>query len=383
MKPKLTARGTAGHSSMIQNKSHWVVLILVASAAVFWNLSQNSFYKPPSPSAALERQLDDCGDQTTTDRIVSHPTLTPQFCEANPYLKSLLPGTSYDSIDQKAQTWLETNHRRDLLQKMIKASYGRNVHKKFDAFDEMAACNYTCIGGECKSDQSKIMCGTDTLLELQEPESTCIIYSIGGNNQWRFEEDMHRITPCEIHTFDCTGDIARFQPPPDLRDSNRHHFHHVCLSHQYIAKPQVQKDGPVIKAWAVQGEMMTLEMIQEQLNHTRLDLLKMDIEGYEFPIMDSWPELSDTTSKVALPMQILVELHSISPMSDLRIEGQQFFKDEVDLVAFQEHLLRMGYAVAVRDDNRKCSRYVKIYSVVLVLRDNNDGFILNFLLLVR
>ena len=33
----------------------------------------------------------------------------------------------------------------------------------------------------------------------------CIIYSIGGNNEWQFELDLLQRTKCHIHTFDCTG----------------------------------------------------------------------------------------------------------------------------------------------------------------------------------
>ena len=83
-----------------------------------------------------------------------------------------------------------------------------------------------CIGGKCRDDDSKIVCGINLLKKGKEEEqeqhlqrqqhnnNNCVIYAIGGDNQWDFELDLLDKTPCEIHTFDCTGDIKRFQIPP-------------------------------------------------------------------------------------------------------------------------------------------------------------------------
>ena len=85
-------------------------------------------------------------------------------------------------------------------------------------------------------------------------------------------------------------------------------------------------------------------------------MLKLDIEGYEWPIFESWPELAnlEASSKVALPMQLLVEVHYRTQMHELWPEIGVIFKDEIDIVELQAHLLRMGYVVANRDDNAEC-----------------------------
>jgi hypothetical protein len=86
----------------------------------------------------------------------------------------------------------------------------------------------------------------------------------------------------------------------------------------------------------------------------------MDIEGYEWPIFESWPELGDTNqaADMVLPMQILVEVHYWTRMRALWLPGQQIdttdFKFPKDMVKLQEHLLKAGYAVAYRDDNKAC-----------------------------
>jgi len=189
-----------------------------------------------------------------------------------------------------------------------------------------------CIGGECRFDTSKITCGAASALE-----APCVVYSVGGNNQWQFEMDVLAKTPCEVHTFDCTGDIERFQVP----ENPRLHFHHICLGTE-------NKETEL-------GEFWTLDKMTKTLNHTKIDLFKMDIEGYEFPLLQNWPHRDykayDTT---VLPMQVLVEVHYITHMTELSSHRKLDWKFSTDMINLQEHLLKMGYVVVVRDDNKRC-----------------------------
>jgi len=74
----------------------------------------------------------------------------------------------------------------------------------------MTVCARDGVRGACSCDASKIICG---LAELQKAPH-CIIYSMNGNNQWAFELDLLERTPCQVHTFDCTGPAIRFQKLP-------------------------------------------------------------------------------------------------------------------------------------------------------------------------
>ena len=111
-------------------------------------------------------------------------------------------------------------------------------------------------------------------------------------------------TSPHVHTFDCTGDFARFHKP----GHGRIHFHHICLSDKYV-EPNLTCD----KSRGVCGAMMTLKEIQIMLNHSRIDFLKMDIEGYEWPVFESWyamsAEMGAPNEKWVLPMQIAAEIH--------------------------------------------------------------------------
>jgi hypothetical protein len=127
--------------------------------------------------------------------------------------------------------------------------------------------------------------------------------------------------------------------------------------------PPTTTQGGKVKHTII-GAMETLEGMQTMLGHTSLDLLKMDIEGgYEWPIFESWPELTDleASSKVFLPMQVLVEIHYETQMADLRPKQRGLpWKTELELLELQSRLLKMGYVVVVRDDNRACDHCAEL-----------------------
>jgi len=285
----------------------------------------------------VEKTLDnyDNDDDDDDDRL----------CQENVYSNSLsLPLSKYG---EHMDNWMSnrTQKEKELTVQTLGFEGG---HKRFDAFEVMGACNTTCIGGACRKDTSKIVClgDNDSVYEKNSSLSAaknygepCVVYSIGGNNQWEFELDVLSKTPCEVHTFDCTGPITRFHKP----ESDRLHFHHVCLGTQH-------KPGP--DKW---GEFWTLEKIQETLRHPRIDLFKMDIEGYEWPLFESWPLLSEKRAPTTvLPMQILVEVHYKTQMTELAVNAKKDFKFSNDMIHLQDRFLKMGYAVVVRDDNRFC-----------------------------
>jgi hypothetical protein len=253
-----------------------------------------------------------------------------RLCEQNQYAKSL--NMSLEEFGQDMDKWLsnKVTIEKDLV---FKTNGHPHTHDRFQAFQEMGSCEQTCIGGACRRDVSKIACGVDT----KNMEAPCVVYSVGGNNEWQFELDVLQKTPCEVHTFDCTGDIERFQVPEDPRL----HFHHICL-------------GTTNKKTET-GQFWTLDQMTSTFNHTKIDLFKIDIEGYEFPMFQAWPNRNHKTYDTAvLPMQVLVEVHYQTHMPELSGHRKINWKFSTDMINLQEHLLKMGYAVINRDDNRRC-----------------------------
>lgn len=204
-----------------------------------------------STSLSMEKKISDYSDYDPN-----------RLCTQNQYANALnLPlNDTAGLMDQ----WLanKTLHEKTLMANRQNMEHN---HGRFDAFQVMGECNVDCIGGECRRDTSKIVCGGTA---VRDP---CVVYSIGGNNQWEFEQDILQKTPCEVHTFDCTGPIERFQKP----DNDRLHFHHVCLGTANVPAPKT----PPTKDSHVGGEFWTLEKMQKTLKHTQIDLFKIDIEG--------------------------------------------------------------------------------------------------------
>lgn len=97
------------------------------------------------------------------------------------------------------------------------------------------------------------------------------------------------------------------------------------------------------------GDTWTLEQIQTSLNHTTVELLKLDIEGWEWPIFDI------ETTNASMPMELLMEVHY-----DVRRDGfrgvihDQTMEKASDMVRLQSRLLGLGYAAVYRDDNPDC-----------------------------
>jgi hypothetical protein len=56
-----------------------------------------------------------------------------------------------------------------------------------------------------QGDEEKRVCWTP---EFEQDD--CVVFSLGSNNQWTFEENVVKETKCKIHTFDCTV----FDPRP-------------------------------------------------------------------------------------------------------------------------------------------------------------------------
>lgn len=259
-----------------------------------------------------------------------------RLCEQNPYAHAL--NMSLAAYGEVMDNWI--TNKVSIEKKLMELTQGQTYgHDRFKAFEVMGECNeIDCVGGPCNRDTSKIACGA--VSKLEDP---CVVYSVGGNNEWQFEMDVLDKTPCEVHTFDCTGDIERFVVP----ENPRLHFHHICL-------------GTENKKTET-GEFWTMEKMTDTLNHTKIDLFKMDIEGYEFPLFQNWPHREYKSYDTAvLPMQVMVEIHSRTHMPELSWHAKRDWKFASDMINLQEHLLKMGYVTIVRDDNSRCGHCTEL-----------------------
>jgi hypothetical protein len=132
-------------------------------------------------------------------------------------------------------------------------------------------------------------------LALKNRGSNCVVYAAGLDRQHRFESAMVALG-CTVHGFDCTV--------PEARSDWDFTFHDWC-----IGVPQSFEGNHYSKAKAQTGENFTFKSLTEiklALGHPRIDVLKMDIEGFEWELLAGLLASPDRD----LPEQILFELHT-------------------------------------------------------------------------
>lgn len=275
------------------------------------------------------------------------PTLNDQHsCEKNPYKNAI--NRTFDSIIREAQDWLD--YKIMTYQTIAESrNYTEQVehnHARFFPFEVMTSCNdLQCIGGECSDDLSKFICGMDGLSRLD----SCLIYAIGSNNEWDFEEDLLERTNCQIHSFDCTGKRDRFNVP----EHDNITFHHICLGAQKLKG--IGNENPHCGHKRLCGDTWTLADIQQHLGHDKVDLLKLDIEGWEWPIFDV------THTNASMPMEVLVEVHyNWAGRGTKGVVHDHTMESAKDLVRLQSRLLGLGYVVVNRDDNPHCQHCTEL-----------------------
>lgn len=212
-------------------------------------------------------------------------------------------------------------------------------HKRFDVVMPVVdACpKLSKVGSQ--GDGGKLICGLDEIVDT--PDNPCVVYSIGGNNQWDFEADVVRRTSCKVFTFDCTIDG---HVPAELQD--RVEYHQICLGTNTEGAAEGSKQ-----------KFMRLGEIMAMLGHDHITLLKMDIEGYEYSVLY---EIFDEKD-VLLPEQISFELHYETQMPGLDWWGRQATAGEMAL--FSRRLYEAGYRLISREDNPLCDHCTELTAV--------------------
>ena len=159
----------------------------------------------------------------------------------------------------------------------------------------------------------------------KKPTNSCIVYSVGSNNEFDFEEGiLADISPeCEIHTFDPTvGDS-----PSNLPAHGKILFHPWGLADQ------------------TEGPYKTLSTIVDELGHTgkEIDIFKIDCEGCELETFKTW------FSGTPLIRQIQLEVHrgtGDTPRTPIH-ELMLFLKSNGYVIFHKEPNIQFGGGVCV------------------------------------
>ena len=154
--------------------------------------------------------------------------------------------------------------------------------------------------------------------KLLGPDS--VVYSLGVGDSVEFDLHLIEHYGLTVHTFDPTPYseewMSGLELPPDLK------FHKWAAAGEDGSLRlfrRISKRGKKSKVmWTVEGQAgdgseyidapaYTIRTMMEKLGHERVDLLKIDVEGAEYEILDSL----DKTER--LPVQLLVEFHHRFP----------------------------------------------------------------------
>ena len=166
-------------------------------------------------------------------------------------------------------------------------------------------------GGPVKYSAEKFLCEGVT----QRP---CVVYSFGSNGVTEFEQEVARRHPaCEVHIFDPTYKGV-FEGMGGL--SPRTCFHEVGLGGLDGRSVGSQGFGERFGI-RLRLPVRTLRSLMDELGHSEVDILKIDIEGSEWPSFEqiyggvTGPALRPTPHAAPKVGNILVELHAWSSTS--------------------------------------------------------------------
>ena len=172
-------------------------------------------------------------------------------------------------------------------------------------------------GKDAQSDGGKKLC------DLQLLPKPCVIYSLGSNGNFEFEDAMVASTTCDIFTFDCTSNSWPVKLRTDL--SPRIKFVPTCI-------------GPADGTDAEGRPVATLHSLMAQQRHTQIDILKIDVEGHEHAVFAGMVAEWISDPQVSMPSQIAVELH---------YKKRYYSKAALTLQTF----VTLGYVIVAEEPN--------------------------------
>lgn len=127
-----------------------------------------------------------------------------------------------------------------------------------------------------------------------------IVYSCGIGKDLSFDEQIIKIKNCSVYAFDPTPMSIDFVKNSEIYKSDEFHFYEYGISDKdeqatfYLNEEDEINDGSasVLKKTYTQDEnkiiveMKCIQTICNILHHNYIDVLKLDIEGSEFAVMD-------------------------------------------------------------------------------------------------
>jgi Methyltransferase domain len=195
--------------------------------------------------------------------------------------------------------------------------------------------------GQC-ADGSKLICLDQFILPKSIDTTTekyttiralgrnerCIVYSFGSSDDSCFESHMATLTDCEIHIFDPTS--REIKHPRWTYHSYGLTGHDPTVTTYWNWRTQKQAN-------CTNCPMRTLQQIMFELNHTWIDILKIDVDGAE------WRSLREIyTTMGSIPAtQLQLELTGL----DITDEDDSLAGKSAGVHTVWEHLIHDNYVI--------------------------------------
>lgn len=174
-------------------------------------------------------------------------------------------------------------------------------------------------------------------LATTDIDTNSVVYSFGVGEDASFDISLIEKFDLTIHAFDPT--------PKSIEWVNKQGFSNRFVMHNYgiaafdgnasFSPPENPDhvshtilDRPSTKANAISVPVKRLKTIMKELGHGQVDILKMDIEGAEYDVID------DISKSDIRPKQILVEFHHRFPGA-----GIKRTKEAIDKLRAMDYLL--------------------------------------------
>ena len=175
-------------------------------------------------------------------------------------------------------------------------------------------------------------------------QKKCVVYGMGIASDSTFESQM--VPFCEVHGFDCS-----VKPDAPSVASKKFIFHPLCIGEKVKANTVYMKDHPGMK-------FSPLKDVMANLNHHAVDMLKMDIEGGEWAVLEN-----DILRDGMRPVHLLFELHSHCAKPKFVPQELTRGRDKAAVNRLFAALFDAGYRVVSKEVNRGdlcCAEFVLI-----------------------
>ena len=265
----------------------------------------------PQLCCALVMSLSTAGSASSSDGVYASTSLRGIEQTKNMHARNskgfpLLP----DGAPERSEAWtslLTTLVRNAQARHAERDAWLSDKHKDGPTFRTMRATGpiwsmfsptFPCLwslekkpSSSIVSDGGKWLCGVHELgvaatrpPRANQRDGGCVVYSFGSFDKYHFEMRVHELAPsCAIHVFDPTVETPTHEKKAPGAVTA---FHRVGLAGEpglleYTSV--LAKDGGRVKH---NGTLQTLEHHMAQLGHTYLDVLKIDIEGSEWKMLE-------------------------------------------------------------------------------------------------